>query len=421
VGNRTGDQIDDLAITGTYDSMNRQATRVGGGLVAFEGTVSEPATVTVQGTPATVDATNRFVAAAAVSSPTTTVSLTATDSSGNSRTQEYEVDAVGSSSAFVFDANGNLAAQGSKTYEWDAADRLVRVLDGGAEVARFSYDGFGRRVQKIVGGVTRTYIYAAEDIIEERLPSSAVRHVQGPGIDTPLATVDAQGAVSYYLADHLGSVVQQTNGSGDITLTRRYDPFGKLLQGESEGGYAFTGREWDAETGLYYYRARFYEPVSGRFISADPIGFGSGVNLYAYVVNNPLVFIDPTGNSGLLAVLSAAGGLAALDGPLPVGDILALGLIATYAIDELIVKPQLSKGGELEDDNLRWDKFKEEYDGVKSDKESKKQKFPREDRPEDTLDDLEKTRDGFRKGGRDQIDSTDKTKQKLPKRGPCEQ
>jgi YD repeat-containing protein len=77
---------------------------------------------------------------------------------------------------------------GTKTYEWDGANRLVRVLDGGNEVVRFVYDGQGRRSQKIAAGVTRTYVYDGEDILEERLSTGpTIRYVHGRGIDRPLA------------------------------------------------------------------------------------------------------------------------------------------------------------------------------------------------------------------------------------------
>ena len=74
----------------------------------------------------------------------------------------------------------------------------------------------------------------------------------GPGIDQPLAMRDSAGAVTYYLTDHLGSVVQTTSETGIVTLSREYDPYGTPLSGAGQSGYAFTGREWDTETGLYY-------------------------------------------------------------------------------------------------------------------------------------------------------------------------
>ena len=84
-----------------------------------------------------------------------------------------------------------------------------------------------------------------------------MRTVHGPGVDAPLASVDGAGVASYYLADHLGSIVQQTDASQQVTLTRQYDPWGTLTTGDTTSGYAFTGREWDAEDSLYYFRARY--------------------------------------------------------------------------------------------------------------------------------------------------------------------
>src|SRR5207245_8530451 len=73
--------------------------------------------------------------------------------------------------------------------------------------------------------------------------------------------------------------------------------WGNLLQGSATGGYAFTGRDWDAETGLYYYRSRYYDPTLGRFISEDTIGTDAGPNVYAYVDNNPILLTDPNGTA----------------------------------------------------------------------------------------------------------------------------
>lgn len=218
-----------------------------------------------------------------------------TDPSGNVRTNTYRVNVSGSTRSFSYDANGSLTAEGTKAYEWDGANRLVRVLDNAAEIARFVYDGRGRRAQKIAGGVTRSYVYDGEDILEER-PSAGPtgRHIHGPGIDQLLASVES-GSVSYFLADHLGSVLQRTDAAAAVTLTRQYDPWGTMLQGSATAGYAFTGREWDSETGLYYYRARHYTSLEGRFVSEDPIRFSGGINLYRYAENAPTVHTDPLG------------------------------------------------------------------------------------------------------------------------------
>jgi RHS repeat-associated protein len=292
-GNRTTARVDDAPMTYAYNTMNQLTSQAGGGVVAFAGTINEPATVTVAGSPALGGGGTTFAGTATLPAGTSRVAITATDASGNTATQQYDVDVPVSTSSSSYDANGNLIAQGTKTYEWDAADRLTRVLDNGAEIARFAYDGAGRRVQKVSGGVTRSYVYDGMDILEERSASETIRTVHGPGIDQPLASVDGSNAVSYYLSDHLGSIVQQTNPSATVTMTRQYDPYGMPLQGAATSGYAYTGREWDAEIGLYYYRARYYSSEFGRFLSEDPAR--ASANSFGYVDNNPVNLIDPLG------------------------------------------------------------------------------------------------------------------------------
>jgi RHS repeat-associated protein len=321
--NRTAEQIDDAPVLSIYDNRNRLTSQQPGGALLFAGTVSEPATVTIAGKPAAVSADNRFQGTAQVGSGTSTVTVTATDPSGNVATKTYQVSASGATASFTYDANGSLTAQGTKTYEWDGATRLVRILDGGSEIARFVYDGQGRRSQKIAGGVTRTYVYGGEDILEERLSSGGtIRYLHSQGLDQHVAKVEG-GVASYYLTDHLGSIVQVTDASAAVTLTRQYDGWGNPIQGANASGYAFTGREWDSETGLYYYRARYYDSKVGRFLSEDPLPIIlllAGIpnpthellNLYSYVAGNPIRLRDPSGlapSSCLWFGGSAAGAL----------------------------------------------------------------------------------------------------------------
>ena len=116
----------------------------------------------------------------------------------------------------------------------------------------------------------------------------------GPGIDEPLAQEDGASALSFFQADGLGSVVKTTSPAGAVTASKRYDAFGNLELGAANG-YAFTGRESGYETGLAYYRARYYDPKVGRFISEDPIGFAGGINLYNYVGGAAPNATDPFG------------------------------------------------------------------------------------------------------------------------------
>jgi RHS repeat-associated protein len=295
-GNRTSEQADDSATSWTLNPRNQLASQQGGGVLLFRGSVSEPATVNVQGRPVPVAPDNRFEGPAQVPSGISTVAVTATDPAGNLRTNTYQLSLGGTAVSYSYDFNGNLTSDGTRTFEWDAENRLTAVKQGATTLASFAYDAWGRRVQKTAGALTRTYVYDAEDVIEERLSSGqTVHYVHGLEIDQPLAQRDSAAIVAYYLADHLGSIVQMTNSAGTTTLTREYDPWGNLLQGSSTSGYAFTGREWDSETGLYFYRARYYDPGTTRFLSEDPIGLEGGVNLYTYVGNDPVSFNDPYG------------------------------------------------------------------------------------------------------------------------------
>jgi RHS repeat-associated protein len=129
--------------------------------------------------------------------------------------------------------------------------------------------------------------------------SLTMRELQGDGIDQHLAYV-AGGDAYWYLTDHLNSIRAVLNSSGGVTASVAYDAYGNLTTAAAPGLYDWTGREFDVETGLYYNRARYYEPGTGRWISQDPMGFDAGdSNLYRYAANNPLSNTDPSGTEVL--------------------------------------------------------------------------------------------------------------------------
>ena len=178
----------------------------------------------------------------------------------------------------------------------------------------YRYDGLGRRIEKrirIIGGVTEVlrFIYDNEDIVleydkEDNITGS---YLHGVGIDKPLS-LTRHGNNYYYHRDGGNSVVLLTNDLGDPTQHYIYDTYGKISIYGATGlelspsaapvynPYTYTGREYDQESGLYHYRARSYNPQSGRFLSEDQIGFlGRDENFYRYVINNPINHTDPTG------------------------------------------------------------------------------------------------------------------------------
>jgi RHS repeat-associated protein len=162
----------------------------------------------------------------------------------------------------------------------------------------FKYDPFGRRIEKTTSSATSIYAYDWDNLIEETNSSGAAvaRYAQTQNIDEPLAMLRS-AATSYYDADGLGSVTSLSSAAGSIANAYSYDSFGKLTAstGSLVNPFQYTGRESDSETGLYYYRARYLDSSTGRFLSEDPVKFYAGVNFYTYALNSPTYWIDPSG------------------------------------------------------------------------------------------------------------------------------
>jgi RHS repeat-associated protein len=158
---------------------------------------------------------------------------------------------------------------------------------------------FGRRIYKSSSSGTSIFAYDIDNLVEETNAAGTVvaRYSQNLDIDEPLAMLRSS-TTSYYHADGLGSVTSLSNGSGSPAQTYGYDSFGKQINssGSLTNPFQYTAREFDSETNLYYYRARYYDPVGGRFISEDPLRLNGGdVNFYVYVRNDSNSLIDPFG------------------------------------------------------------------------------------------------------------------------------
>ena len=204
--------------------------------------------------------------------------------------------------AFTYDYNGNTltstTGSNTTTYAWDYENRLTSVtLPGSGGTVSFKYDPFGRRIQKSSSSGTSIYAYEGDNLIEETNSGGAVvaRYSQW-SIDEPLAMLRS-GATNYYEADGLGTITSLTNAAGAVAQTYTFDSFGKQTasSGSLTNPFQYTAREFDSETGLYFYRARYFDPVAGRFLSEDPTGFNAGMDFYAYVSNSPTNLVDPKG------------------------------------------------------------------------------------------------------------------------------
>ncbi len=235
--------------------------------------------------------------------------------------------------AYQYDDNGYLTrktvlATGNYTqYTYDAENRLTQVQEFAAgnptaiTTSSYRYDGLGRRIEKVANGQTKRYIYDGEDILLEYDGANVLqaRYTHGPGIDEPIAVT--KGATTFfYHQDGLGTVTDLTDSVGATAKSYSYDAYGNLVDqvGTVEQPYTYTGREFDQETGLYYYRARYYDAASGRFLQQDPIGFAGGMNFYGYVGQNPTSFVDPFGFGRIGATIggSIGGAIGAAGGAL---------------------------------------------------------------------------------------------------------
>ncbi len=203
--------------------------------------------------------------------------------------------------AATTDGNGNLLSDPSlnATYTWNERAELSSASAGGV-VSSFIYDALGRRVAQTAGSLTTQYVYDMLNVAQEQFSTGGVGDMlPGMGLDQYFSRVNSSGT-STILPDLLGSTLGLVNSSGAIETGYAYGPFGQTSASgtNSLNPIQYTGHEMDS-TGLYFLRARYYNPVAQRFISPDPMGLSSGqLNLYAYGFNSPTNFIDPLGLKG---------------------------------------------------------------------------------------------------------------------------
>ncbi|MHB8412860.1 MAG: RHS repeat-associated core domain-containing protein [Candidatus Acidiferrales bacterium] len=193
-----------------------------------------------------------------------------------------------SNASYSYGANGNTTSKtdstGATNYTWDFENRLTSVTLPGAEgTVTFKYDPLGRRIEKVSPTTTSIFAYDGDNLVETVNSSGGVvaRYTQGLNTDEPLAE-SRSANVSFYEQDALGSVTSLTNAAGALAQTYTYDSFGNTTNssGSLTDFFRYAGREFDTETGLYFDRARYLDPSTGRFLSEDPVRFRGGIDFY---------------------------------------------------------------------------------------------------------------------------------------------
>ncbi len=219
--------------------------------------------------------------------------------SGASSVRPHAANQAGANT-YTYDANGNMTSAidsvssvAWRTLSYDVDNRPTSIVASGG-TATLAYDYTGERVRKTVGGALTTYVGALYEC-----STSCTKYLFAGSTRVALK---AGTSVLYFHGNHLGSTHVVTDGAGAKVEEIHYYPYGATYSDTGAVGVTrkYTGQEFDPESGLYYYGARYYDPVLGRFISADSLGARLGqpqsFNRYSYVLNNPLRYTDPTGH-----------------------------------------------------------------------------------------------------------------------------
>ena len=207
---------------------------------------------------------------------------------------------------YTYDRQGNMLSDGTRSFPYDAMNRLSQVTNEEGGIQKNRYDGEGLRAEMEENGRLATFLFDEDKVVAEtESDGNVIRYIRG----YELISSDSEKARTYYhyASDELGSITHVTDGNGNVCNYYEYDAFGEFTVREETvaNRFAYAGEQYDPVAGLYYLRARFYNPVIGRFIQEDTY-YGDGLNLYSYCQNNPVRYVDPSGHNGMCPEKAAA-------------------------------------------------------------------------------------------------------------------
>ena len=220
---------------------------------------------------------------------------------------------------------------------WEEGRRLV-TANGGGKTLSFTYDSDGLRLSKNVGSTTYSYLYAGGKLIRQTGGGNTLDFFYDESGHPYALTYN--GTTYYYVTNLQGDVLEILDGNKQVVASYTYDPYGKVLSAAGTlaevNPLRYRGYVYDSETGFYYLQSRYYDPAIGRFINADSyVSTGQGFlghNMFAYCLNNPIIFKDKSGNNAEAVQLwtSAMWWLCGADTVLPVGDIIYIAGILLF-------------------------------------------------------------------------------------------